>query len=146
MNESPATTGRERTILIHQRPSRFDDLDSLQELQLLAVSAGAEVCELVTTLRSTPHPALFLGRGKVQELVETVATHRAQLVVFNHSITPTQERNLERELGCRVLDRTGLILDIFAQRAASREGKLQVELAQLRHLSTRLVRGWSHLE
>jgi GTPase len=87
-----------------------------------------------------------VGRGKLDELRLSVERHQGELVVFNHALTPVQERNLEKALQCRVLDRTGLILDIFAQRAETREGKLQVELAQLRHLSTRLVRGWTHLE
>jgi GTP-binding protein HflX len=123
-----------------------DDPGALEELELLAASAGASVCASITARRKHPDPATFLGKGKVGELAETVKGHQVQLAIVNHAISPVQERNLERAVGCRVLDRTGLILDIFAQRAASHEGKLQVELAQLRHLSTRLVRGWSHLE
>ena len=96
--------------------------------------------------RKTPDPRFYLGQGKVAEVKAMVDAAGAELVIFNHSLSPSQERNLEKELACRVVDRTGLILDIFAQRARSFEGKLQVELAQLRHLSTRLVRGWTHLE
>ena len=96
--------------------------------------------------RRDPAPKYFLGRGKLEDLRALVFAHSAQLVLFNHILSPSQERNLERELRCKVLDRTGLILDIFAQRARSHEGKLQVELAQLQHLSTRLKGGWSHLD
>ena len=101
---------------------------------------------IITAVRNKPHPATFIGEGKIQELKDAIAEHEATVVIVNHPITPIQERNLERALECRVLDRTRLILDIFAQRAQSHEGKLQVELAQLKHLSTRLVRGWTHLE
>ncbi len=139
-------TGKERAILIHQRSKRAENPEAVQELQLLANSAGALVCETITGFRSSPDPATYLGRGKVEQLRQAVSHHGAELVLIDHDISPIQERNLERSIGCRVLDRTGLILDIFAQRAASHEGKLQVELAQLRHLSTRLVRGWTHLE
>lgn len=97
-------------------------------------------------MRDRPDPKLFVGSGKADEILHTVKDSKAELVLFNHTLTPVQERNLERRLSCRVVDRTGLILDIFAQRARTFEGKLQVELAQLRHLATRLVRGWSHLE
>jgi GTP-binding protein HflX len=96
--------------------------------------------------RATPDPRTFVGSGKLQEIAGEVREHEAEIVIFNHALRPSQERNLERELQCRVLDRTGLILDIFAQRARTHEGKLQVELAQLQHMSTRLVRGWTHLE
>ncbi|MBT6277056.1 MAG: GTPase HflX [Chromatiales bacterium] len=116
------------------------------ELAELARSAGAQVRGVLSTTRSRPDPRYFLGRGKVDELGQAVRDHKVDLVIFGVALRPSQERNLERELSCRVLDRTGLILDIFAQRAASYEGKLQVELAQLEHLSTRLVRGWTHLE
>jgi len=145
---APAATGRggERAILVHLDFPPSAERDALEELCLLARSAGARVCERITGRRSAPHSALFVGPGKAEEIRAAVARHRAGLVVVNHAITPVQERNLERAVCCRVLDRTGLILDIFAQRASTREGKLQVELAQLRHLSTRLVRGWTHLE
>jgi len=136
----------ERTLLVQQRPRADEHSDSLEELALLAKSAGAEVCDRLTGVRKTPNPATFIGKGKLDELRQSVEQHHGELVVFDHALTPVQERNLEQTLRCRVLDRTGLILDIFAQRAETREGKLQVELAQLRHLSTRLVRGWTHLE
>jgi len=131
---------------VQQRSGGEEDADSLEELELLAKSAGAEVHGCITGSPRTPDPATFVGKGKLRELQQAVENHDGELVVFDHSLSPIQERNLESALSCRVLDRTGLILDIFAQRAESREGKLQVELAQLRHLSTRLVRGWTHLE
>ena len=118
----------------------------LRELGELAKSAGAEVCAEFIASRSKPVAATFIGKGKAEELSELVEEYGATLVIFNHNISPIQERNIERIVQCRVLDRSGLILDIFAQRATSSEGKLQVELAQLKHLSTRLVRGWTHLE
>jgi GTP-binding protein HflX len=120
--------------------------ESLQEIQLLSVSAGAAPRALVKGRRARPDAALFAGKGKVEEVRQVVAAQGAELVIFNHELSPVQERNLERALGCRVIDRVSLILDIFAQRARTHEGKLQVELAQLEHLSTRLVRGWTHLE
>ena len=126
--------------------SRRDATEDLEELRLLAQSAGADVCGAVVGSREKPDPATFVGKGKAEEIRETVARERAEIVLVNHALTPSQERNLEKAVGCRVLDRTGLILDIFAQRARSREGQLQVELAQLAHLATRLVRGWTHLE
>ena len=133
-------------LLAHLSLPGGADLEDLHELQLLAESAGARVCGVVRGRRPRPDPATFLGKGKVQALQEQVQREAVDLVLFNHELSPAQERNLERALRCRVLDRTGLILDIFAQRARSHEGKLQVELAQLEHLSTRLVRGWTHLE
>jgi GTP-binding protein HflX len=123
-----------------------DYKESLEEAQLLAESAGVRVRALIKGRRQRPDAALFAGKGKVQEIADAVAANRALLVVFNHELSPIQERNLERLLKCRVVDRNSLILDIFAQRARSHEGKLQVELAQLEHLATRLVRGWTHLE
>jgi len=120
--------------------------DSLAELQLLAGSAGATVLAVVRGRRARPDPALFAGSGKVEEVARVRATTGANLVIFNHELSPAQQRNLERAIDCRVIDRTSLILDIFAQRASSHEGKVQVELAQLQHLATRLVRGWTHLE
>ena len=120
--------------------------ESTQEIQELAMSAGLDVRALVKGRRTRPDPALYAGKGKVEELAQALAAAGARLAVFNHVLSPAQERNLERELGCRVVDRVSLILDIFAQRARTHEGKLQVELAQLEHLSTRLVRGWTHLE
>ena len=136
----------ERVVLVHQYRNATDERECPEEFKALALSAGASICACVTGFRPSPDPATFIGRGKLEELKTVVAAEHAELVIVNHSITPVQERNLSRALCCRVLDRTGLILDIFAQRAASAEGKLQVELAQLRHLSTRLVRGWTHLE
>jgi GTP-binding protein HflX len=104
------------------------------------------VAAFISGHRKAPQPRLYIGSGKLEEIRGVLATATAELVIFNHTLSPSQERNLERELCCRVLDRTGLILDIFAQRARTHEGKLQVELAQLQHMSTRLVRGWTHLE
>ena len=123
-----------------------DYAESLAEIQLLVSSAGVIVKNLVRGKRDRPDPAYYAGKGKVDQIAEAVAADDAQLVVFNHELSPVQERNLEKRLRCRVIDRTSLILDIFAQRARSHEGKLQVELAQLDHLATRLVRGWTHLE
>jgi GTP-binding protein HflX len=134
----------ERAVLVHL--AMQEDTDALVELQDLALSAGAQPVAVVTGRRQTPDPRYYIGKGKLDELSQSVREHDAELVLFNHPLTPSQERNLENELRVRVVDRTGLILDIFAQRAQSYEGKLQVELAQLRHASTRLVRGWTHLE
>ncbi|CAI8727986.1 ribosome rescue GTPase HflX [Methylocaldum szegediense] len=134
----------ERAVLVHMAAQ--DETDALEELQELAVSAGAEPVAIVMGRRHAPDPRYYIGKGKLDELVRTVRENEAELVLFNHPLTPSQQRNLEKELSVRVVDRTELILDIFAQRAQSFEGKLQVELAQLRHLSTRLVRGWTHLE
>src|SRR3990167_4824848 len=120
--------------------------DSLEELRQLAVSAGLKVCAVVEGKRAKPDAALFVGSGKAEQVAAALHDSEAQVAVFNHELSPAQQRNLERTLKCRVADRTGLILDIFAQRAKSHEGKLQVELAQMEHLSTRLVRGWTHLE
>jgi GTP-binding protein HflX len=122
------------------------DAEDLQEFTELVRSAGALPVATITATRTAPEPRLFVGHGKAEEIHAAVCEQQADLVIFNHALTPSQERNLERLLSCRVLARTGLILDIFAQRARSFEGKLQVELAQLKHLSTRLVRGWTHLE
>ncbi|MCW9089024.1 MAG: GTPase HflX [Gammaproteobacteria bacterium] len=136
----------ERAVLVHLDLQQESDREDLEEFKDLAVSAGAEPVAVVTGARRQPEPKYFVGSGKADEIRQTVEDHEAEVVLVNHALTPGQERNLERLLKCRVLDRTGLILDIFAQRARSHEGKLQVELAQLRHLSTRLVRGWTHLE
>ncbi|MCP4598768.1 ribosome rescue GTPase HflX [Neptuniibacter sp.] len=122
------------------------DQESPKELEELAISAGADPVEFLTGSLAHPNPKFFIGQGKLEELHDLVQMHDAQLVIFNHALSPAQERNVEREIKSRVLDRTGLILDIFAQRARTHEGKLQVELAQLDHMSTRLVRGWTHLE
>ncbi len=136
----------ERAVLVHLDIGGSAELDEREEFVLLARAAGAEVVGTLGGSRAVPDARLFVGSGKAQELKDLVAAAGAELAVFNHPLSPAQERNLERLLECRVVDRTGLILDIFAQRARSFEGKLQVELAQLRHLSTRLVRGWTHLE
>lgn len=122
-----------------------DEADA-REFEELAISAGAIPAELVLASRRQSSPRYLVGSGKVEEIASAIAAHEAELVLFNHTLSPSQERNLEKALQCRVLDRTGLILDIFAQRARSHEGKLQVELAQLKHASTRLVRGWTHLD
>ena len=136
----------ELAILVHLQLSHSHNSDDPREFEELVLSAGGDPVAFVTGQRSTPDAKFFIGTGKVEELAERVHLHEAKLVIFNHSLSPSQERNLENRLQCRVLDRTGLILDIFAQRARTHEGKLQVELAQLRHMSTRLIRGWTHLE
>ena len=136
----------ERAVLVHLKIGGVIDDAATDEFKDLATSAGAEPVALLTGARDRPDSKLFIGPGKADELKGLVANEGAELVIFNHLLSPSQERNLEGILKCRVVDRTGLILDIFAQRARSFEGKLQVELAQLRHLSTRLVRGWTHLE
>jgi len=123
-----------------------DFAESTEELVQLATSAKVSVVDIIKGKRVRPDPAFFAGRGKVEEIAALLARTGARLVIFNHELSPAQERNLEKRLDCRVIDRVSLILDIFAQRAQSHEGKLQVELAQLAHLATRLVRGWTHLE
>ena len=133
-------------VLVHLEFGVEAQDERLAELELLSASAGARVVGVVRGRRQRPDPALFAGKGKVAEIAELIAAEEAELVIFDHVLTPAQQRNLERELNCRVVDRNTLILDIFALRARSHEGKLQVELAQLEHLSTRLVRGWTHLE
>ncbi|MDS4042818.1 MAG: ribosome rescue GTPase HflX [Candidatus Competibacter sp.] len=138
--------GGERAVLVHLVLEGSEDAPDLAEFEQLAVSAGAECAATITGRRRAPDARLFAGSGKAEEIREAVRLSGAELVLFDHALSPSQERNLETFLQCRVIDRTGLILDIFAQRARSFEGKLQVELAQLRHLSTRLVRGWTHLE
>ncbi|MEK7697305.1 MAG: GTPase HflX, partial [Pseudomonadota bacterium] len=142
-----ARRGAERALLVQLRlDNRRDATEDLEELRLLAQSAGAAVCGAIAGSRDKPDPSTFVGKGKAEEIRARAAAEHIDVVLLNHTLTPSQERNLEKAVGCRVLDRTGLILDIFAQRARSREGQLQVELAQLEHLSTRLVRGWTHLE
>jgi GTP-binding protein HflX len=143
MYEGPARTAAVLVALDFGQPGYAE---SLEEIQLLASSAGLTSRAVIRGRRARPDPALFAGKGKVEEVAQTLADTGASLAIFNHELSPVQERNLERTMGCRVVDRTSLILDIFAQRARSHEGKLQVELAQLEHLSTRLVRGWTHLE
>jgi GTP-binding protein HflX len=136
----------DRALLVNLDFGEPDQAARIEELTELAVSCGLCVVGLVRGRRARPDPATFAGRGKVGELAAEVAARRATVVVFNHQLSPAQERNLEKQLSCRVIDRVSLILDIFAQRARSHEGKLQVELAQLQHIATRLVRGWTHLE
>jgi GTP-binding protein HflX len=138
--------GRDRALLVEVDFGAGEREARLAELKDLAASAGAEVADIVTARRARPDPALFAGRGKVDQIAARRAATDADLVIFDHALSGAQQRNLERALQCRVVDRVSLILDIFAQRAQSAEGKLQVELAQLQHLSTRLVRGWTHLE
>lgn len=130
----------DRAILVHLYLSQTKDVENLIEFQTLAESAGVEVLTTLTTSRSAPHIKYYVGQGKAQEIADAVEEFGATVVLVNHQLSPAQTRNLQSLCNCRVVDRTGLILDIFAQRARSHEGKLQVELAQLRHLSTRLVR------
>ncbi|MEY3265189.1 MAG: HflX GTP-binding protein [Pseudomonadota bacterium] len=135
-----------RAVLVGVDFGKGDFLASLEELSLLSKSAGAQAVTSVTCKRSSPDSALFVGSGKADEIRDVIADLELDLVLFNHALSPAQQRNLERHLQVRVIDRTSLILDIFAQRAQSHEGKVQVELAQLQHLATRLIRGWTHLE
>jgi len=136
----------ERAVLVHLELGIGSAQEDPRELEELVLSAGGDPVDFIFGQRDRPDPGHFVGSGKLAEIQATVKAHDAALVIFNHALSPSQERNLERALGCRVIDRTGLILDIFAQRARSHVGKLQVELAQLRHIQTRLVRGWTHLE
>ena len=136
----------ERVVLVHVNFPSGQMEENLAEFHELAVSAGANIIETISSTRRMPESKYFVGSGKAEEIRDIVAAKKIQLVIFNHPLSPAQERNLETLIKCRVLDRTGLILDIFAQRARSFEGKLQVELARLKHQSTRLVRGWTHLE
>jgi GTP-binding protein HflX len=138
--------GGEAAVLVSLDFGESDYAESLQELRQLSLSAGLKVQATIEGRRSRPDAKYFMGTGKADELSGTIKATGSRVAVFNHDLSSSQQRNLERFLECRVVDRTGLILDIFAQRAQSHEGKLQVELAQLEHLSTRLVRGWTHLE
>jgi GTP-binding protein HflX len=133
-------------ILVHLEFPGVDFESDRQEFVELCRSAGADIAAVIGGSRKDPDPGLFVGSGKAQEIADAVAASGAELAIFNHALSPSQERNLERLLKARVLGRAGLILDIFAQRARTHEGKLQVELAQLQHMATRLVRGWTHLE
>lgn len=137
--------GTENAILVHLDIREMIDPDDLEEFRLLVHSAGANELDIITGTRDKPHAKYFVGTGKAEEIAQKVAETSADIVLFNHKLTPSQERNLEKILQCRVVDRMGLILDIFAKRARTYEGKLQVELAQLTHLSSRLVRGYAHL-
>ena len=136
----------DKVVLVYVSLTGSIEEEDFNEFKELAVSAGADIVGCITSIRNSPSAQYFVGSGKAVEIQQLVALHKAELVLFNQALTPAQERNLERLFQCRVLERTGLILDIFAQRARTFEGKLQVELAQLQHLATRLVRGWTHLE
>ena len=138
--------GGESALLVHVFLPQESDIEDLKEFEVLVTSAQIEILDIVTTSRKKPQAKYFIGEGKALEIAEKVKELQASVILVNHTLTPTQERNLEKLCECRVVDRTGLILDIFAQRARTHEGKLQVELAQLQYLSTRLVRGWTHLE
>ncbi len=141
-----AEQGRERVLIVQVDFGDLEQEEAAQEVRMLAESAGAEVVDLITCRRGRPDVALFVGSGKAEEIAHRAKELEADLVVFNHSLSPVQQRNLEQVVHGRVIDRTSLILDIFALRAQSAEGKLQVELAQLEHLASRLIRGWTHLE
>ena len=137
----------ERTVLVNvELTSNRQQSNGIDEFRQLALSSGLNIVQTITVKRNSIEAKFFIGKGKVEELASIVNINEVDLVIFSLQLSPTQERNLEKTLKCQVMDRTGLILDIFALRAKSFEGKLQVELAQLRHLSTRLVRGWTHLE
>ncbi len=136
----------EQAILVHINFTQEGEWEDLSECELLASSAGVNTLQVITGSRQAPHSKYYVGEGKAEEIAQAVQLTGAEIVIFNHALSPGQERNLELLCQCRVIDRTGLILDIFAQRARTHEGKMQVELAQLRHLSTRLIRGWTHLE
>ncbi len=142
-DRSPAAP---RALLVAVDFGRGDAAASLEELTLLVRSAGATPEAVVTGKRRAPDATTFIGSGKVDEIAARIAADAIDVVIFDHALSPAQQRNLERRLQANVVDRTSLILDIFAQRAKSHEGKVQVELAQLSHLATRLVRGWTHLE
>mgnify|MGYP000172784861 CR=1 FL=1 len=139
-------TGGDRALLVHIEFPEGDDKEDPREFEELVLSAGANAIAVINGTRRARDPKTFVGKGKVDEIRAAVIEHEIDVVLFNHSLSPSQERNIERIVECRVLDRTGLILDIFAQRARTHEGKLQVELAQLNYQATRLVRGWTHLE
>mgnify|MGYP005811991067 CR=1 FL=1 len=136
----------EQAVLVHLDFPDESTREDLTEFKMLVSSAGVDALAVVSGKRNTPHPRFFVGSGKAEEIAEAVRLYDANVVLFNHSLTPSQEKNVEALCECRVVDRTTLILDIFAQRARTHEGKLQVELAQLRHISSRLIRGWTHLE
>jgi GTPase len=138
--------GGETSVLVHIDLDSVREQEDPVEFEELVRSSGAEPVCFIKGSRKTPDARTFVGSGKLEEIAEAVREHEAQLVLFNHALMPSQERNLEKYLKCRVLDRTGLILDIFAQRARTYEGKLQVELAQMQHMVTRLKRGWTHLD
>ena len=136
----------ELAVLVHLKLDSEVEREDPREFEELVLSAGGDPAAFIMGSRKTPHPRTFVGSGKLQEIADMVELHEAEIVMFNHTLSASQERNLEEVLECRVVDRTGVILDIFAQRARTNEGQLQVELAQLEHSRTRLVRGWTHLE
>ncbi|MCU4676337.1 GTPase HflX [Catenovulum sp. 2E275] len=136
----------EQAVLVHVDLDDEVAREDLEELKLLVSSAGVQTLAVITASRAKPDPKYFIGTGKAEEVQQAVKALEANVVIFNHALSPSQEKNLESIFKCRVLDRTTLILDIFAQRARTHEGNLQVELAQLKHISTRLIRGWTHLE
>ncbi len=136
----------ERAVLVHIDFPNENDREDANEFRELVRSAGVETVAMVTGSRAQPSGRYFIGTGKLEELEAAREASEADVVLFNHALSPSQQRNLESVLKCRVIDRTGVILDIFAQRARTHEGKLQVELAQLEYMSTRLIRGWTHLE
>lgn len=136
----------EQAILVHLDFPDENAREDLQEFEMLVSSAGINSLEVITGKRNTPHTKYFVGSGKAEEIADAVRCFEANVILFNHSLSPSQEKNIEALCQCRVVDRTTLILDIFAQRARTHEGKMQVELAQLKHISTRLIRGWTHLE
>lgn len=137
----------ERAVIVHIHfTNQHVEQEDLAEFNELVISAGVEIVATVTGNRKSPDPKYFVGAGKMEEIHEAVKLHNADVVLFNHALSPSQQRNLEDAMTTGVIDRTGLILDIFAQRARTAEGKLQVELAQLQHMATRLVHGWTHLE
>jgi GTP-binding protein HflX len=144
MSDRPGSNGQ--AVLVGLDFGKTGYAESLEEAKQLASSAGVGTLTIVKGKRDRPDPALFAGKGKVEEIAKAVAESKASVTIFNHDLSPVQERNLQKRLDCPVVDRTSLILDIFAQRARSHEGKVQVELAQLERLSTRLIRGWTHLE
>ncbi|EDP46280.1 ribosome rescue GTPase HflX [Rickettsiella grylli] len=136
----------ELALLVHIYFKKYENEEIIKEFRELALAAGAHPTALITGRQYQPQAKYFIGVGKLEEIRTAGLAHQSQLILFNHDLSPAQERNLEQKLHCRVLGRTGLILDIFAQRARTFEGQLQVKLAQLEHLSTRLIRGWTHLE
>lgn len=136
----------ERAVLVHVTFRHHAEHADIQELQALTLAAAETPVASVISVRDKPDPKYYVGKGKLDEILQIISLHQANLLIFNHDLSPSQERNIERYVKCRVLSRTGLILEIFAKRARTHEGKLQVELAFLEHMSTRLVRGWTHLE
>ncbi len=143
---SSSSTPQTRAVLVQLDFGDGGYAENLAEFELLVSSAGVHAEAVIHGKRQAPDAATYVGKGKAEEVASAVRLHQADIVIFNHELSAGQQRNLEKVVACRVVDRSALILDIFAQRAKSHEGKLQVELAQLQHLATRLVRGWTHLE